>query len=92
VQRIGRWQPNFRDAGTGFSSSTDDLEAALRRHAEVALVDELSMVEAARPASGGVLGVLVAVLDAVPAGHRSMVLRTYSRRNHVSGWYRVQDL
>ncbi len=79
VQRIGKWQPNFREAGTGFSSSTDDLDAALRRHAEVVLVDELSMVEASRPATGGVLGVMVAVLDAVPAGHRSIVLRTYSR-------------
>jgi O-methyltransferase len=77
VGRAARWQPNFREAGTGFESSTDDLDAAIRDRPEIALVEELSMSRAARSVTSGVLGAIIAVLDAVPAGHRSMVLRTY---------------
>src|ERR1700694_5706047 len=77
VARAARWQPNFREAGTGFTSSTDDLEASHRDHGKIVLVEELSMSAAARSVTRRVLGTIIAVLDAVPAGHRSLGLRTY---------------
>jgi O-methyltransferase len=77
VRRVSGWQPNFQEADTGFLSTTADLEAAVRRHDGVELVDERSLVTLARQASSGALGAIVGAVDAVGPGHRAMVLRTY---------------
>jgi hypothetical protein len=68
---------------TGFLSTTDDLDAAMRRHSGVNLVDERSVVTLARQASRGILSAIDGVVDAVGPGHRAMVLRTYE--THLTG-------
>jgi hypothetical protein len=78
VRRVSGWQPNFQEADTGFLSTTADLDAAVRRHDGVELVDERSLVTLAREASSGALGAIVGAVDAVGPGHRAMVLRTYA--------------
>jgi O-methyltransferase involved in polyketide biosynthesis len=83
VRRVSRLQPNFRHADTGFLSTTNDLDAAMRRHSGVNLVDERSVVTLARQASIGILSAIDGVVDALGPGHRAMVLRTYE--THVTG-------
>ena len=78
VRRVSGWQHNFRDASTSFLSTTDDLDAAVRRHSEVRLCDEKSMVTLARESATGALAKFVGAVDAVGPGHRAMVLRTYA--------------
>jgi hypothetical protein len=71
---VSGWQPNFQEADTGFLSTTADLDAAVRRHDGVELVDERSRVTLAREARSGALG---AIVGAVGPGHRATVLRTF---------------
>lgn len=80
VRRLSQWQPSFRDAGTNFVSTTDDLDTAIRRHNGVTLADEQSMVSLARQATSGALAAVIGGVDAFGAGHRAMVLRTYIHR------------
>lgn len=79
VRAASRRQQNFRAVDTRFRSTTTDLAEAMGRHKKVQLVGEESMVSLARRVTPGVLGALVAIIDAIPAGHRAMVLRTYSQ-------------
>ena len=78
VRRISQWQNNFRDAGTKFTSTTNDLDLVIGRHKGVALVDEQSLVSLARNATGGALGAVIGAVDAFGPGRRAMVLRTYA--------------
>lgn len=78
VRRIARWQPNMRRASTEFHSSTRDLDTAVQRHPDLTLDDDTSLVDAARDASTGPLSAFIALVDAIPAGHRAMTLQTYT--------------
>jgi O-methyltransferase len=80
VKRVSKWQNNFQRAETKFRSTTADLVNAVGRHPGTTLVQEESMVTLARRSTPGVLGAIVAAIDALPAGHRAMVLRTYRQR------------
>ncbi len=70
-------QTNFRTADTKFVSTTQDLSDAFARHQGIALSEERSVVSLARRATPGPLGAVIAAVDALPAGHRGMVIRTY---------------
>lgn len=78
VHRVAGWQPNMRNASTGFQSSTRDLDAALRRHPNLMLQSSDSVVTEAALATTGSLAALIKLVDAVPAGHRAMCLQTYA--------------
>lgn len=78
VCRVARWQPNMRRASTGFRSSARDLDTAVQRHPDLTLDDDTSLVDAARDASAGPLSAFIALVDAIPAGHRAMTLQTYT--------------
>ena len=77
VMRASKWQTNFRTADTKFVSTTQDLSDAFARHQGITLSEERSVVSLARQATPGPLGAVIAAVDALPAGHRAMVIRTY---------------
>lgn len=62
--------------GPGFRSSTADLTAAAASRA-LSLRAEVSLVEAVASDTGGAMSGFTRLADALPAGHRAMVLRTY---------------
>ena len=79
VCRVAGWQPNnMRRASTGFRSSARDLDTAVQRHPDLTLDEDTSRVDAARDATTGPLSAFIALVDAVPAGHRAMILQTYT--------------
>jgi len=46
---------------------------------------KLSLVDAARHAAIGPLSKFIAVVDAAPAGHRAMILQTYTAQGERAG-------
>lgn len=76
VCRVAGWQPNMRRASTGFRSSTRDLDTAVHRYPDLTLDADISLVDAARDATTGPMSAFIALVDAIPAGHRAMILQT----------------
>jgi hypothetical protein len=61
--------------GLGVTSATPDLSAVAASCAGLVIRDETSLISAA--AHAGTRSAAIRLVDAVPAGHRVMVLRTY---------------
>ncbi|MGC4940329.1 class I SAM-dependent methyltransferase [Kribbella sp. DT2] len=78
VRDVARWQPNMRRASTGFESSTRELEDALRAGGFDREVSSSLVTEAAR-STNGALALFIKLIDAVPPGHRAMMLSRWSR-------------
>lgn len=77
VTRIARWHPVLRATGAAFRSSTAALSAAVGSRSDVLLRAETSVTEATARRTGGATSRFLALVDALPAMHRAMVVSTY---------------
>ena len=76
VTSIAAWQPAMRSAGTGFRSSTADLDVAA---SSGTLAERVSLVDATATRTRGLTSTGIRLFGLIPGARDAMVLSTYEQ-------------